>query len=96
MFSATTRRLIQYVGSVKLEDFTNLALREAVNTFCEQQEQANPKAKAAEIKGTTLHQSHDDPGDTQPVISIRFKDEDDRRIGTGHVHEDGTGKVNWK
>jgi hypothetical protein len=40
MFSATTRRLIQYVGSVKLEDFTNLALREAVNTFCEQQEQA--------------------------------------------------------
>ena len=52
--------------------------------------------KKAEIKGTRLHQSHDDPSDPKPVISIRFKDENDRRIGTGHVHEDGTGQVNWK
>ncbi|KAF1979465.1 hypothetical protein BU23DRAFT_522715, partial [Bimuria novae-zelandiae CBS 107.79] len=56
----------------------------------------NPTVQKAEIKGTRLHQSHDNPSDTKPVISIRFKDENDRRIGTGHVYEEGTGQVNWK
>lgn len=52
--------------------------------------------KKAEIKGTHLHKSHDDLNDPKPVISIRFKDENDTRVGTGHVHDDGTGQVNWK
>ena len=56
----------------------------------------NSEVKKAEIKGTQLHQSHDDPNDKKPVISVRFKDEQDRRLGTGHVHEDGTGSVKWK
>ncbi|KAM3501023.1 hypothetical protein MY11210_009437 [Beauveria gryllotalpidicola] len=92
----TTRRLIQYVGTVSLDQFSNPALRQAVKEFCETQEQENPSVKKAEIKGTYLHKSHDDPSDPLPVISVRFKDENDRRVGTGHVHEDGTGSVNWK
>lgn len=52
--------------------------------------------KKAEIKGTQLHKSNDDPTDAKQVISVRFKDEDNRRVGTGHVHEDGSGSVNWK
>ena len=56
----------------------------------------NSEVKKAEIKGTRLHQSHDDPSDDKLVISVRFKDEEDRRLGTGHVHEDGTGSVKWK
>lgn len=58
--------------------------------------QKNSKVTQAEIKGTHLHQSHDDPSDTKPVISVRFLSESGSRLGTGHVHEDGTGKVNWK
>ena len=52
--------------------------------------------KNAEIKGTHLHKSHDDPSESKAVISVRFKDEEDRRLATGHVHADGTGSVNWK
>lgn len=56
----------------------------------------NSKVKKAEIKGVRPHQSHDDPSDDKLVISVRFKDEEDRRLGTGHVHEDGSGFVKWK
>ncbi|QDS74127.1 hypothetical protein FKW77_009919 [Venturia effusa] len=92
----SSRRFITYVGSCSLKDFANPELRRVVQQFCEKQENENPNVKKAEIKGTTLHQSHDDPTDPKPVISVRFKDESDRRIGTGHVHEDGTGQVKWK
>lgn len=34
----TGARLIQYVGSVKLEDFTNSTVKAAVKSFCEKQE----------------------------------------------------------
>ncbi|KAL8743925.1 MAG: hypothetical protein Q9190_003774 [Brigantiaea leucoxantha] len=96
--NSSSRRLVQYVGSVKLENFPNAQLRQTVQAFCEKQEQQarNSEVKKAEIKGTQLHQSHDDPSDNKPVISVRFKDEQDRRLGTGHVHEDGTGSVKWK
>lgn len=56
----------------------------------------NPNVTKAEIKGTCLHQSHDTPTDTKPLISVRFKDANDRRLGTGHVHEDGTDEMKWK
>ncbi|KAF2004737.1 hypothetical protein P154DRAFT_426303 [Amniculicola lignicola CBS 123094] len=92
----SSQRLIRYVGSITLDHFPNPALRQVVKDFCEKQENENPNVKRAEIKGTHFHQSHDDPNDPKPVISIRFKDENDRRIGTGHIHEDGTGQVKWK
>ncbi|KAJ4527964.1 hypothetical protein HRR77_000717 [Exophiala dermatitidis] len=92
----SSRRLIQYVGSVKLEIFSNPQLRPTIQAFCEQQEQEDSSVKKAQIKGIHLHKSHDDPNDTKPVISVRFIDKDDRRLGTGHVHDDGTGSVNWK
>lgn len=56
----------------------------------------NPVVKKAEIKGTKLHKSHDDPSDNQLVISIRFLDANSRRLGTGHVHADGTGSIKWR
>lgn len=34
----SSRRLIQYVGSVKLDNFSNPQLRQTVNAFCEMQE----------------------------------------------------------
>lgn len=56
----------------------------------------DPRIKKAEIKGSNPHNSHDDPSDPEEVISVRFKDEDDSRLGTAHVHEDGSGEVKWK
>lgn len=50
----------------------------------------------AEIKGSNPHKSRDDPSDPENVISIRFKDENGSRLGTAHVHEDGSGQVKWK
>ena len=35
---------------------------------------------APEIKGVQLHQSYKDPSDNKPVISVRFKHEQDRRL----------------
>nr|KMM69334.1 hypothetical protein CPAG_05651 [Coccidioides posadasii RMSCC 3488] len=46
----------------------------------------------AEIKGTRLHKLHDDPTDQKDMISIRFLNEDDKHVGTGHLHEDGMSK----
>ncbi|CEL05516.1 hypothetical protein ASPCAL06634 [Aspergillus calidoustus] len=56
----------------------------------------DPRIKYASIEGTELHKSHKDPTDTQKVISIRFFDEDKKRVGTGHLHEDGTDKFRYK
>lgn len=51
--------------------------------------------KKAKIKGTQLHETHKDPTDPQKVISIQFLDDKDSRVGTGHLHEDGTSKVRY-
>lgn len=56
----------------------------------------DPRCKKANLRGTELHDSHDDPTDKKKVISIRFLDENDRRVGTGHLHEDGTAKFRYK
>lgn len=56
----------------------------------------DPRIKQASIQGTELHRSHKDPTDPQDVISIKFFDEDGKRVGTGHVHEDGTSKFRYK
>lgn len=50
-----------------------------------------PKIVQGEIKGTKLHRTRGEPGDLMPVISIRFLNDILKRIGTGHVHEDGIG-----
>ncbi|KKZ61983.1 hypothetical protein EMCG_03540 [[Emmonsia] crescens] len=52
--------------------------------------------KQASIQGKELHKSHKDPTDSLDVISIKFFDEDGNRVGTGHVHEDGTAKFRYK
>lgn len=36
------------------------------------------------------HKSHSDKQDPRPVVSLQFLREDDKRIKTLHVHEDGS------
>ena len=40
--------------------------------------------------------SHKDPSDAKKVISIQFLDEQGKRVGTGHLHEDGTSRFRYK
>ncbi|KAH3909922.1 hypothetical protein HBH56_154030 [Parastagonospora nodorum] len=77
---ATSRRLIKFVGSVTLEKLDSKTL-------------PNPNITNAEIKGSKWHKSDDDPNDSELVISIRFKDENIKKIATSHVHQDGTGRI---
>ena len=43
-------------------------------------------------RGNQPHKSHKDPTDPQEVISVQLLKEDESRIETIHVHEDGTSK----
>ncbi|KAE8349568.1 hypothetical protein BDV28DRAFT_160385 [Aspergillus coremiiformis] len=93
---ATRKRLIQYVGGVALSDIKNIMHRDAARALCEKVEQEDSRVKKAQIKGSQPHKSYDDPDDPKDVISIRFLSENDTRLGTAHVHEDGSFKMTWK
>jgi hypothetical protein len=43
-------------------------------------------------RGAQAHKSHKDPNDQEDVISLQFLDENENRIKSKHVHEDGTSK----
>ncbi|KAI8943644.1 hypothetical protein NX059_001629 [Plenodomus lindquistii] len=89
----TSKTLIAYIGKNTLASFENLAVRAVVKDYCEKLEKEHSIIKAAEIKGTRLHNSTDDPNDEKMVVSIRCFDTNGKRVGTAHVHEDGTGKI---
>ena len=44
-------------------------------------------------RGSQPHKSYDDPSDKEDVISVRFKDSEDKRVATAHLHKDGSSKV---
>ncbi|KAL8745466.1 MAG: hypothetical protein Q9190_002403 [Brigantiaea leucoxantha] len=66
------RRLISYVGKVKLSDFKDPSTTAIVDKYCEDQEARDPRIKKAVIQGTEWHQSHKDPTDMEKVISSPF------------------------
>lgn len=41
-------------------------------------------------RGSKPHLSHDDPNDTEEVISVRLKDGDNKTMQRAHVHLDGS------
>ncbi|PYH94144.1 hypothetical protein BO71DRAFT_399124 [Aspergillus ellipticus CBS 707.79] len=94
--STVIRRFISYIGKVKLTDFKDQTHMALVDSYCKEQEARDPRIKQAEIKGTELHKSHKDPTDPLKVISVQFLDDEGKRVGTGHLHEDGTSKFRYK
>ncbi|KAJ6036064.1 hypothetical protein N7540_000343 [Penicillium herquei] len=74
---------ISYAGKVKLSDFKDESHKDG-------------RIKQASVQGTELHQSRKDPTDPKKVISIQFLDSDGKRVGTGHLHDDGTSKFRYK
>ncbi|GFF62716.1 hypothetical protein IFM60648_00699 [Aspergillus lentulus] len=94
--STVIRRLISYVGKVRPNDFKDVTHMTLVDKYCHEQETRDPRIKYADIQGTELHKSHKDPTDPKKVISIQFLDQEKKRVGTGHLHEDGTSKFRYK
>ncbi|RMZ85148.1 hypothetical protein DV738_g264, partial [Chaetothyriales sp. CBS 135597] len=90
------RRFITYVGKVKLSDFKDADQIALVDKYCKEQEARDPRIKQARIQGTKLHPSHTDPTDPKEVLSIQFLDAEGQRVGTGHLHADGTAKFRYK
>ncbi|KKK21401.1 hypothetical protein ARAM_007161 [Aspergillus rambellii] len=93
--ASIARRFYTVVGKVTLEQVrvenkngAQWAL--SVDKCATEEENADPKFKKLKIKGAVAHQSHKDPSDQQDVISLQFLDENENRIKTKHVHEDGT------
>ncbi|KAL3474255.1 hypothetical protein BJX99DRAFT_260523 [Aspergillus californicus] len=94
--STTIRRFISYVGKVSLSDFKDKTHMALVDNYCKEQETRDSRVKKASIEGTDFHDSHKDPTDPQQVISVKFPDEEGKRVGTGHLHENGTSKFRYK
>ncbi|KAJ5555934.1 hypothetical protein N7513_003576 [Penicillium frequentans] len=94
--SNVVRRFISYVGKVKLSDFKDESHKALVDKYCKDQETRDDRIKQASVQGTELHQSHKDPTDLKKVISVQFLDAEGKRVGTGHLHDDGTSKFRYK
>jgi hypothetical protein len=45
-----------------------------------------------DFRGSRPHPSHDDPSDKEDVISVRFKDGDNKTMRRLHIHQDGSVK----
>lgn len=48
------------------------------------------------LKGRSFINLTKDRTDPKQVLSIKFLDEERKRVGTGHLHEDGTSKFRYK
>ncbi|KAK6006596.1 hypothetical protein QM012_007006 [Aureobasidium pullulans] len=91
--SLNFRRFISFIGSVTLDHVKAIggeSWKDAIPIATKRFEDMDPKVKKAKIKGAKPHKSHKDPTDPKPVISVQLLDEEERRITTIHVHEDGT------
>ncbi|KAH1437678.1 hypothetical protein KXV64_007115 [Aspergillus fumigatus] len=91
------RRYYTIVGNVTLEHVRQQNKNGAqwvasIDKVAKEEESADPKVKKLKIKGAQAHKSHKDPNDQQDVISLQFLDENENRIRSKHVHEDGTSK----
>ncbi|MCJ1385096.1 hypothetical protein MMC17_008215 [Xylographa soralifera] len=97
---ATKAMFTQFVGKVKRTDIVNPTWLVALDSALKEAEEKDPRIKQAEIRGATPHPSNDDPEAPKPHLSVIVKDTDGKRIGTFHVHEDGTSELSqnsrWK
>ncbi|KAF1848399.1 uncharacterized protein K460DRAFT_364380 [Cucurbitaria berberidis CBS 394.84] len=75
------------------------AFQKATEKFVEDIAAKIPIITGIKLNGSRPHKSHDDPADPKPVISFALyksnKLNSRNRVGSGHVHDDGTGHVNF-
>ncbi|KAM5441266.1 hypothetical protein MferCBS31731_003695 [Microsporum ferrugineum] len=89
----TTKRFFSIVGRVSVEDVqrkSGLGWGYGFDTALPKLRQKYPTAKTAIIQGSQAHKSTKDPADTKHVVTLAMYDENDVRVGSAHIHEDGT------
>ncbi len=75
------------------------AFQKSTEKFVESIAAKVPIITGITLNGSRPHKSHDDPTDPKPVISFALyksnKLNSRNRVASGHVHDDGTGHVNF-
>ncbi|KAG9252509.1 uncharacterized protein F5Z01DRAFT_660851 [Emericellopsis atlantica] len=95
-FSTTSRRLLELVGRVSLQDVVQINEKsgsqwaENVQSVASTIESQRTDVASYEIQGAKAHKSKKDPNETQDVITLGFYSAGGTRIGSAHAREDGT------
>ncbi|KAK2752872.1 hypothetical protein FQN54_008025 [Arachnomyces sp. PD_36] len=96
-FQSTARTLIQFAGA-GLQDIA-VSNGPAGNIWegmtkrvCDAIEKADPRIKVANVQGALAHRSSKDRNDKQDVITVGLTTSAGTRVGSVHVHLDGSFK----
>ncbi|OJD22695.1 hypothetical protein ACJ73_05959 [Blastomyces percursus] len=95
--SRVFKRLYTVVGkvtfdNVKEQNVNGSAWVSSLDSAASDAEKTDPRIKHLKIQGAKAHQSHTDPNDPKPVISVQYLNDLMQRVRSEHVHEDGTTK----
>ncbi|KAE8139208.1 hypothetical protein BDV38DRAFT_281373 [Aspergillus pseudotamarii] len=96
-FQSASATLIRYAGS-PLEELVasngsdGPTWSQATDTVCNAVERADPRVTVADIQGSRAHESSKDRDDKEKVITVGLQTNSGTRIGSLHVHLDGTFK----
>ncbi|KAK2752470.1 hypothetical protein FQN54_008132 [Arachnomyces sp. PD_36] len=93
MQQAGSKRFFHIVGRVSVEDVvrrSGTGWQGGFDTALPSVRQKYPTAKTAIIQGSQAHKSSKDPLDPKNVVTLAMYDENDVRVGSAHIHEDGT------
>ncbi|KAL1979091.1 hypothetical protein VTN96DRAFT_7026 [Rasamsonia emersonii] len=94
----TSRALVQFTGTVSPNDIlasngpAGGAWEAATKKVCDAIEKADPRISMANIQGARAHLSSKDRSDRQLVITVGLATNSGTRVGSVHVHVDGTFK----
>ncbi|EFR04872.1 hypothetical protein MGYG_07875 [Nannizzia gypsea CBS 118893] len=108
VFQTSSRALLRYVGvpieELVVSNGTAMAQQwhsngtdggqwsAVTDSVCNEIEKADPRIVAANIQGSRAHVSSKDRSDNQNVITVGLETHTGTRIGSLHVHLDGTFK----
>ncbi|GIK07237.1 hypothetical protein Aspvir_002895 [Aspergillus viridinutans] len=96
-FQSASKTLIRYAGA-SLEDLVASNGADgpewsgSTNSICNAIEKADARITVADIQGSKAHPSSKDREDKQQVITVGLHTNAGTRIGSLHVHQDGTFK----
>ncbi|DAA78391.1 TPA_exp: hypothetical protein A8136_4367 [Trichophyton benhamiae CBS 112371] len=89
----TTKRFFSIVGRVSVGDVqlkNGSGWGSGFSIALPQLREKYPTAISAIIQGSQAHKSTKDPSDTKSVVTLAMYDEKGVRVGSAHIHEDGT------
>ncbi|KAB8253551.1 hypothetical protein BDV32DRAFT_156041 [Aspergillus pseudonomiae] len=89
----TSARLFEITGKISVEDVAKKSgqgWKTGINKAVPGLRSRYPRAKTAEFNGDQSHKSSKDPSDPKDVVTLAMFSERGTRLGSAHIHEDGT------